>query len=489
MELKNKTEEWAVIYKDYEDAKNWLNSDEMILRIGTEKASSTEEFRKLQELKFSRVRAFVEFLGNPQNAFRTIHIAGTGGKGSTATMIDALLRFAGERTGLHTSPYIQIPNEKLIMDGRMIAPSEFTREIDALRYLREIFMQQHPEFTPLYADIWMGLTFRYFQHQKVTWAVMETGMGGRLDATNVVNADVAVITNVDMDHVPELGTTLKEIAWHKAGIIKQGKPVVVGQILPEALAIVATEAEAKSAPLFLYGRDFWADNIRFVSNGILADFSTPFGNFAGIYVNLLGQYQAINAATAIMTVAVVAQEYGIALNKEIVTAALEAITFHGRMERMQNHPLVIIDGAHNPQKMAAAAKALAALYPDKNKTLVIGMVATKDAPGTLRPILGLVNRVFTTTPNLRWKPSYSAQEMRDMVKSIRPEIPVTDYNDVVTAVKESISMSDTDQLIFITGSIYMLEHVRSLWYPTEEILKELEHRANEDLLGSLHARQ
>jgi len=388
LELKGKTEKWAVIYKDYEEAKNWLNSDEMILGIGTEKASSTEEFRILQELKFSRVRAFVEFLGNPQDSFRSIHIAGTGGKGSTATMIEALLRFAGERTGLHTSPYIQIPNEKLIMNGRMIAPSEFTQEIHALRSLRETFMQQHSEIIPLHADIWMGLTFRFFQHQKVTWAVIETGMGGRLDATNVVNADVAVITNVDMDHVPELGTTLKEIAWHKAGIIKQGKPVVVGQILPAALSVVAAEAEAKNAPLFLYGKDFWADNIRFVNNGMRADFSTPFGNFADIYVNLVGHYQAINAATAIMAVAVAAQQYDIALNREIVAGAMEAITFHGRMERMQDNPLVIIDGAHNPQKMAAAARALQSLYPDKNKTLVIGMVATKDAPGTLRPVLG-----------------------------------------------------------------------------------------------------
>jgi dihydrofolate synthase / folylpolyglutamate synthase len=473
MSTDEKTSEWKDIYKQYEEAANWLNSDEIISGLFG-KASTTAEFRKLQEIRFARVQAFIAFLDNPQASFHAIHIAGTGGKGSTATMVEALLRFAGEKTGLHTSPYIQIPNEKLLVDGRMIAPAEFVQGITAIRALREVFMQQYPHFTPVYSDIWTGFMFRFFQQQKITWAVVEAEVGGRLDVTNVLNADVAVITNIDRDHIPELGTTIEQIAWHKAGIIKQGRSVVVGQIKTEALAVIAGEAQIKHAPLYVYERDFQARNIRFVKNGMQADIHTPFGNFADIYINLIGQYQAVNAATAVMAVAVAAHEHGIALSRETVAAALATIIFPGRMERMQDNPLVIIDGAHNPQKMAAAARALEVLYPSMSKTLVIGMVANKDARGTLTPILPLVKRVMATTPGLSWKPSYSAAEMQAMVREIQPDMPVVAYDDVVTAIGESIRTSESNQLIFVTGSIYMLEHVRNLWYPVEEILQELE---------------
>ena len=467
---------WHSIYGGYLEGKNWLESlitDPTAERYQATKTS--DEYRKQQELSFERTRLFMDFLGRPQDFFSSFHVAGTGGKGSVTTMIDAILKSAGEKTGRHISPYVQLPNEKLIVDGRMIKPSEFTRLVNELKQEYEAFVKNNPNHKPLHGEAWIALTYEYFKKRGVRWTVIETGMGGRLDPTNTLNSEVAVITNVDYDHIPQLGETIEEIAWHKAGIIKPGKPVITAETKDNVLEIIKKEAQDNNSPLFIYGIDFFIRNVSHKDNGMEFDIETPFGSYNNIYINMFGEFQAMNAATAIMAVLAVSKEKEINITEASVKDALSKLVFPGRMEKVQDNPLVIIDGAHNPQKMRAAAKALKGNFPKINITLLIGMLKTKDAVETLRQILPMVNNVVTTTPRVIGKPSFFAKEMAEMVRDLNPNIQVSAENEIINAVEEAKKIQSKNGLLFISGSIYMLGDVRNLWYPAEEILKGLEY--------------
>lgn len=474
LDLTEHQKDWKNIYTDYLGSKNWLDS--LITDPAGNRyliSKSPQEYRLGEEESFARSRLLTDYLNRPQDAFSSIHVAGTGGKGSVTTMIDAILEDLGFTTGRHTSPYVQIPNEKLIVSGEMIKPSEFSNLIDYFKPKYEAFIAMHPNPKPTHGEVWIALTYEFFKNQKIDWAVIETGMGGRLDPTNTLNSEIAVITNVDYDHIPQLGKTIEEIAWHKAGIIKSGKPVVTAETKYEALSIIKREAEEKNSPIFIYGADYFTRNISHTNNGVVFDLETPFGSYNNVYVNMVGEFQAINAATAIMAVLVISQAKGINITEESIRSAMKRVEYPGRMEKLQDNPLVIIDGAHNPQKMKAAAKGLSDLFPHMNITLLIGMLKTKDAAETLKQILSIVNNVITTAPRVIGKPSFSAKEMAEMVKKISPTTPVKAEGEIQKAVEEGKILSENG-LLFISGSIYMLGDIRNFWHPTEELLKKLE---------------
>jgi dihydrofolate synthase / folylpolyglutamate synthase len=174
----------------------------------------------------------------------------------------------------------------------------------------------------------------------VRWASIETGMGGRFDPTNVLNSVIAIITNIDYDHIPDLGRTLGEIAWHKAGIIKAGKPVVTGETKKEALEVIQAEARAKKAPIFVLGKDFQVENTRPDRNGIRMDVLTPFGGVKDLYMNLVGEYQALNAACAVMATLIAREMYGVNVTEQSISMAMQGIEIPGRMEKMQEEPII-----------------------------------------------------------------------------------------------------------------------------------------------------
>lgn len=474
--------QWPETYSEYQTAKAWLESlipdpsspDYVV-------ATTPAQIRQKLVAALDRARAFLQFLDNPQQAYRSIHVAGTGGKGSVTTMIAAILRASGEHVGAHVSPYVQIPNEKLIIDGRMIGPSAFAQVVREIRQAYLAFCRRHPQIKPLYGEVWVALTYYCLRRYVVLWAAIETGMGGRFDATNALLSDIAVITNIDYDHISHLGATLEEIAWHKAGIIKAGKPVVTSETKAEPLAVIRQEAQASNAPLFVLNRDFAVTNIRPSGDGLCLDLRAPFASLNNLYVSLRGEYQAVNAACAVMACLLARERHGVDVTEQAIRSALSSLTIPGRMEIMRHYPIVLIDGAHNPQKMRAAAQVIRETYPQRHTTLVIGMLVTKNAIETLQPILPAVERVIVTAPQLTGKPAYPLEQLQAMTKSLKPGIPVDTERDIASAVRKAIAVTPRDGLVFISGSIYMLEHVRNLWYPIEDLLKSLENAAEPQL--------
>lgn len=470
------TPDWQETRARYEAALRWLEA--LITDPKGERyllPQTQEEFRRSQEAVIARTSRFLDYLGNPQQAYHTVHVAGTGGKGSVATMIAAILQASGASTGLHTSPYLQVPNEKLVANGRMIAPSAMVRLLEQFRPLYEGYMARFPDETPRYLEAWAGITHLFFRRMGVEWAVIETGMGGRFDPTNVGDYDLAVITNVDYDHVPQLGTSLPEIAWHKAGIIKPGKPAITGETKPEALDVIEREAVAHASELFRLGRDYSVENTRHHEHGVITDIHSPFGRIASLYVSLMGEFQATNAATAIMSAYLLCDRHGVAVTEGAIREAMGSLKIAGRMEVVQTAPLVVIDGAHNPQKLRAAASSLRQDYPGLEKTLVIGMLRTKDAQSSLAEIVPVADRIIATEARVLGKPSFEAREIAEMARGMRPGVSVTLEPDVRPGIKRAIEGTGPDGMVFVTGSIYMLGQARELWHPREELLGRLEH--------------
>jgi dihydrofolate synthase/folylpolyglutamate synthase len=462
--------EFETILSDYDKQLAWLNS---LITDPTGERYLQKKTRK-QRLRdygqvIERTTAFLEFLGKPQEQYPSVHIAGTGGKGSVAVMTGAILNAAGFRTGVHTSPYLQVPVEKWMINGKMISPSRFSRSISDLRTSYDAFTRVHPEQRPTYEEAQVALTHQIFSENNVDVGVIETGMGGRYDPTNVLNPDVTVITNVDFDHVDQLGPTLREIAHHKAGIIKPLKPVITGASQRDVVRVIEREAKQKQARVFRLGKDFNVTIGSMDERGSMIDVQTPFHRYQHIRLGMAGTFQAENAAIAITACDVALRERKCTIGADEINNALSTLEFPGRMERVQDQPTVILDGAHNPQKMKSLAETMQRVFPDPY-ILIVGMLATKDAKQSLASVLPLAKKVIATEPRVIGKPSVSGEQMRRIIQHMAPSLEVEVHPDAKEATRQAVEKAKPEDLILITGSLYMLGDVRNIWYPKEEIL-------------------
>jgi len=463
------------ILKNYNNQINWLRSlitDPQGLRYF--RLKTKEERLKEFKQTIKTTRAFLEFLGNPQDQYIPVHITGTSGKGSVTVMIGSILTSLGFKTGVHTSPYLQIPNEKWTINGKIIPPSTFSRALENIRLKYDDFVSNYAGKPPGYGITQVVLTHMIFAQEEVEFGVIETGMGGRYDPTNILNPVVCVITNVDFDHVEALGPTLSDIAFHKAGIIKPGKPVITAAKQNEVIKIIEEEAKKNNATVFLLGRDFFYKITSINQDGMILDIQTPYGEYKNIYLSLSGTFQGENAALAVTACCVLAHQKGLLINSKQISKALMNLKFPGRMEKVQIQPTVILDGAHNPQKMVALAESMQRLYPNKKYILVVGMLATKDAQHSLFSLIQNAKKVIATTPHVIGKPSIGSEELATMVKRINPLIEIDAYEDVKTAIKRALEEAKSSDIILITGSLYLVGEARDFWYPKEKLLFEAE---------------
>jgi dihydrofolate synthase/folylpolyglutamate synthase len=463
------------IIQNYNNQLSWLHSlitDPQGLRYF--RLKTKEERIKEFEETIKTTRAFLEFLGNPQDQYIPVHIAGTGGKGSVTVMIGSILTSLGFKTGVHTSPYLQVPNEKWTINGKIISPSAFSAALENLRPKHNDFTSNYVGIPPNYSITQVVLTHMIFAQERVDFGVIETGMGGRYDPTNVLNPLVCVITNVDFDHVEALGPTLSDIAFHKAGIIKPGKPVISAVKQNKVIKIIEEEARRNNAPVFLLGRDFFYKITSINQDRMILDMQTPYGEYKNISLSLPGTFQGENAALAVTACCVLSHQKGLSISSEQINQAMQNLRFPGRMERVQIQPTVILDGAHNPQKIAALAESMKRLYPNKKYILVVGMLATKDAEHSLSPIIVNAKKVITATPHVIGKPSIKSEELAAVVKRINPSVRIDAYEDVKTAIKSALEEAKLSEIILITGSLYLVGEARDFWYPKEKLLVEAE---------------
>ena len=384
------------------------------------------------DLKLERVRAALDRLGHPERALPAIHVAGTNGKGSVAALCESVLRAAGHRTGLYTSPHLVDLVERIRAGGATIPRGTVVELVDELRGRLAGLGLTHFEFVTVLAFVW-------FARIGVDVAVVEVGLGGRLDATNVVPSQVSVVTPVAMDHEAHLGTDLATIAAEKAGIVKPGVPVCLGPQPPEAAAVLRRTAAQVGAPLLQAGVDGRLDGDVFEGGGVRWD---------GLSVRLAGGFQRDNAEVTLLALASVRERWP--CPPAAVRAGLAGVQWPGRLAVLEGTPPVVLDGAHNPAAAAAAAAELPALLRGRPTTLVFAVMADKAWVDVLAPLRALATRAIVTSVGAR------AVRPETLAAALAPDLPCLVEPDPRQAVRRAMDGAGADGIVLVAGSLFLV---------------------------------
>lgn len=396
------------------------------------------------KLGLETMTALMGRLGMPQARYRTLHIAGTNGKGSTAAMAASVLQSAGYRVGLYTSPHLVEFRERIRVNGEMITESQVAQLTEHIR------TSCQPDLSPTFFEYTTAMAFQHFAEARVDVAVLEVGLGGRFDATNVVTPMACAVTTIALDHQDHLGTTLSSIAFEKAGIIKQGVPVVLGRLDEEARRTIEQVALERQAPVSRLDEDFHIEGespAHFSYHGLGLQYD-------GLTCALEGRHQLDNAACALALLEAAAPQ-GITVTAESVREGLRAVNWAGRLEIVDHHPTILVDGAHNP----AAARVLADYltdslrsHPSRRVVLVLGMMRDKDHRGFVEPLRGLVDEVVLTQADL--PRSATAQELRAALVDLFPSLHVApSLSEAMTLAKQ---LAGSEDLVCVTGSLMLV---------------------------------
>ncbi len=399
-----------------------------------------------------RMRTLVMRLGNPQDAFPSIHIAGSKGKGSTSAMTMAILRAAGYRVGLYTSPHLHTFRERMRINGQLIPRERLVALWDEIKPVVDA-LPGTTTFEIITAMAWM-----HFAQPPVDWGVIEVGLGGRLDATNVMTPQVCAITALSLEHTDLLGDSLVAIAAEKAGIIKPDVPVVTGPQPPEAMAVIEEAAAKAGAPQVRVGED-WRWVIRSQSSeGLWLDIYGPDSTIKEVYIPLTGEHQALNATIAVALVHTALQDTP--PTADVVRQGLATTYWPGRLETLAHRPTILLDSAHNRDSAARLTRALR-LYPHKRLILLFGASADKDISGMLE-VLGERADVVILTRSFHPRAA-SPKRLLAIAHDLHMQEPVYVTEDVAPGLELAISLADDDTLILVSGSIFVVAAAREAW--------------------------
>ena len=428
------------------DTRAWLDAHVNLESLGV----PVDVTRRAAHPTLDRMEALAALLGSPQLEYPAIHLTGTNGKTSVTRLAASLLVANGLSVGSYTSPHLERVNERIGWNAEEIADDELAA---LLVLIAEI--EPHLPATPSYFEILTGAGLRYFADVAVDAAVVEVGLGGRWDATNVVDGQVAVITNVSIDHVEYLGPTREGIAEEKAGIVEPGATLVLGETSPELLPIF----EARDAGvIWLRDREFGVSANVLAHGGRLVSIFTPGGSYPDVFLSLHGAHQADNAAAAL---AAAEAFLGRALEAEVVAEVFGQARAPGRLEVVGHQPLVLLDGAHNVAGATALRSALAEEFPSSPRTLVIGLLREKD-PDEMLEALGAVHAarvVCCRAPSPRARPpeEVAAAAIEAGLDPDRVEI----VDDVAEAVTRAVASTGPDEQVVVTGSLYVVGAARA----------------------------
>jgi dihydrofolate synthase/folylpolyglutamate synthase len=428
---------------NYSQAEEYLNSFVNYEQIpGISYAQPGYSLRHVEEL--------LNRMGNPQLAARTIHIAGTKGKGSVAAMIAQVLSASGYKTGLYTSPHLHNLRERISIDGTLISEADFAAAMAEVKPFIESMKQDTSLRQLTYFEALTALAFAYFQKKRVDFQVLEVGLGGSLDATNVARPVVCIITPISLDHTQILGNSLEEIAQEKAGIIKSGCWVVLSPQPEEAAPVISDICREKEAKVVQVGKEITWHKI----GGDLHHQSLAIEGRTSKYqvsIPLLGDYQLENAATAVAALEILASE-GFTISAADIAQGLARVKWPGRFQILQQHPTVLVDGAHNVASMRSLVSNIKAYFSYKRIFLVFGTSCDKDIPGIVNELVSLSPQVIVTrTAHSRAAPlSTLAAEFSK--RGIEPETRET----VTEALSRAFSLADRTDIICVTGSLFVV---------------------------------
>ncbi len=401
-----------------------------------------------------RIQGLLDRVKNPERQLRVVHVGGTNGKGSTSIMIAEILREAGFKVGIFTSPHLHDYRERIVINGEMIPKTRVIQLVNQLKpHLEELVAGgvEHPtEF-----EVHTALALLYFAEEKVDFAIVEVGLGGEIDSTNVVAPMISVITNVGMDHMDYLGTDISAIAQVKAGIIKPNSIVVTAAERPEVLRILAGRARQVGVPLWRVGEDVrwekrWSGELEqeFDLSGLHATYSK-------LRIHLIGEHQLCNAATAVTVCEVLKSDYGVTIPREAIYAALRKVQWPGRLELLSISPKILLDGAHNVDGAEVLSRTLP-IYTRDRLILCLGMLADKEREKVVDLLVPFADEVIITKPDSPRAGDWTALA-KIAERHGKPVICIEDPKEAVAIAYKRLGSKD---MLCVTGSLYMLADAR-----------------------------
>ena len=421
-------------------------------------ASQHEGVSRRHPGRLDRMRAFLDLLGNPERAFPSIHVGGTAGKGSTASMSAAILTAAGFKVGLHTKPHLRSVTERARIGSTAITEERFAQVMEGM--LPAIAAMEETEWgRPSYFELLVALAFRYFAQESVDIAVVEVGIGGTLDGTNVLAPLVSVLTNVGLDHTDVLGTTIESIATDKAGIIKPQTPVVTAAEEPDALRVIGDAAARAGMPLVRVQEAAaieprpsdlaYSQALRITTARRNYDITMP----------LMGEFQLLNAATAIVAGEQIEDRFAVSASE--VASGLADIALPGRMEFYPSRPSLLFDVAHNGAKAAALAAALRRHFEDRRFAFVVAIAQTKDANAMIKTWAGLPAQFIFTAFDVSHRSAMPPRTLANIAES--QGVVSRAVSDPVEALSVARRIAGADDLVVVTGSTFLVAALRG-WF-------------------------
>ena len=398
-------------------------------------------------LGLERMELVMDLLGNPQNECKYIHVAGTNGKGSTSAMLSSILTKAGFKTGLYTSPHLVKYNERFKINGEDMSDEDFCEAAEAVKKVTEPLRDQ---FIPSVFERITAMAFYWFAKEKCDIVILEVGMGGRLDATNIIKKpELSIICNLDLEHTAELGNTIEQIAFEKGGIIKPGAPVVLYSQTPEAEGVIKDICEERGCELTITAPDQAAVLSR-GKDGQAFDYR----NRKNIFLNLIGSYQYNNALTVADAVDVLQKNWNIP--EEAVYEGYANVKWPGRFQLIYKDPLFLVDGAHNPNGVRELARCMKEYFPGEKFTFLYGVMADKDYEDMIKAIAPYAKGFIAVTP--RSERALASSSLKEELEEITG-LPAYDAHSVEEGMEQAVQLHSEGENICVFGSLYQVGDV------------------------------
>ena len=418
------------------------------------RARTADEVAAQRAAKLERMRALLDALGRPERSFPSLLVAGTKGKGSTVAMISACLSAAGLRTGRYTSPHLVNWRERACIDARPISTDAVLRLARPIR--RAVEQVPSNLGAPTTFEVGTAFALAYFAQAQVDVAVLEVGTGGRFDATNVVDPLAAAIAPISFDHTATLGESLSGIAWHKAGIMRAGRPAVAAPQPEEARLVLEREAGLVGAHLEEVGREWrWSR----AGDGMRVESSAAGFERLTTGVALRGDHQRDNATTAVATLHAVRSRFTIP--PSAIQRGLSTVDWPGRLQVLSERPLIVVDGAHNAASAEALRRALRGEFHFSRLILVLGISEGKDARGVVGALAPDADAVYLTRSH--HERAAPPAELEPLVQSVAPQTRVATYDDVATALESATAVARPGDLVLVTGSLFLVGEALVWW--------------------------
>jgi dihydrofolate synthase/folylpolyglutamate synthase len=437
---------------------NYDSAVRYLLSLGRELAAPTQAAAAKFDLE--NIGALAERLGRPDRAYASAHIAGTNGKGSTAAFLESILRQAGFRTGLNTSPHLEKINERIRISGEEISDEDFAETLTWIQTIaEELLAAGKLRAHPTYFECVTAMAFEYFARERVEFGVFEVGLGGRLDATNILSPVVTIITRIDFDHENFLGHSLREIASEKAGILKPSVPAVVAEQRTEVREVILARAKELNCPVIAPAESFRIDS-ESIEDGCVRARVTEIASEASFEIapRLPGRFQLLNALSAVAAARVLSDR-GFSIPNEAVANGIASATWPGRLEKLQSHPDVYLDGAHNPSAARELSTFLEQNFAGRKIWLLYGALRDKAVDEVAGVLFPHAAEVIFTEP--RTPRSISAKQLAEIAGHHATSFAVIPSAE--DAFDRVLSRAAPGDAIFITGSLYLVGQLRHYW--------------------------